>query len=85
MGVRSAYGFSAAEVVQAFRAFVVLPGVAVEDASLLARALDWSERGLDFADAPHLARAQGCSAFMSFDRTLARAATPLSEVKVVSP
>jgi predicted nucleic-acid-binding protein len=83
--LRSAYGFSADQIVGALRAFAGLPGIALEDAPLASRALDWTEQGLDFADALHLGRAEGCSAFMSFDRNLARAASSLSEVKVVAP
>jgi len=44
-----------------------------------------AEQGFDFADAWHLGRAQGCSAFMSFDRKLAKAAAGLSDVEIVVP
>lgn len=83
--LRSGYGFTAGKIVDALRSFAGLPGVTVEDAPLLSRALDWAEQGLDFADALHLSRAEGCSAFMSFDRKLASAAAELSDVKVVAP
>ena len=83
--LRSAYDFSAEQIVGALRAFAGLPGVTLEDAPLVSRALDWAEQGLDFADALHLARAEGCSAFMSFDRKLAKVAASLSEVKVLAP
>lgn len=83
--LRSAYGFPAPRVVEALRAFAGLPGVALEDPPLAAQALDCAEKGLDFADALHLARAQGCTAFMSFDRKLAKAAKGLGAVKVASP
>lgn len=83
--LRSAYGFPAERIVQALQAFAGLPGVTLEDPQLAARALDWAARGLDFADALHLGRAQDCTAFMSFDRRLAAAAARLSDVKVVAP
>jgi predicted nucleic-acid-binding protein len=83
--LRSAYGFTAGSVSRALRDFAGLPGVTLENAALASRALDWAERGMDFADALHLAGAQGCSAFMSFDRRLAKAAAGLSETRVVLP
>lgn len=83
--LRSAYGFSAERVVRALRDFAGLPGVALEDPPLVSRALGWVEQGMDFADALHLGRADGCEAFVSFDRRLAKTAAALSEVTIVSP
>ena len=83
--LRSAYGFATDRIVQALRDFAGLPGVTLEDPLLAARALDWAAQGLDFADALHLGRAEGCTAFMSFDRRLARAAARLSDIKVLAP
>ena len=34
------------------------------------RALEWHRQGMDFADALHLARSEGCGALISFDRRL---------------
>jgi predicted nucleic-acid-binding protein len=83
--LRSAYGFAPQSIVGALRDFAGLPGVTLEDAALASRALDWTERGMDFADALHLGRAEGCQAFMSFDRRLAKQAAAMSETKVVVP
>jgi predicted nucleic-acid-binding protein len=83
--LRSGYGFATGRIVQALRAFAGLPGVTLEDPQLAARALDWAEQGLDFADGLHLGRARGCTAFMSFDRKLAKAAARLTDVKVTAP
>ncbi|HEX2764863.1 MAG TPA: type II toxin-antitoxin system VapC family toxin, partial [Allosphingosinicella sp.] len=69
--LRTAYGLSNDRVVQALRRLAGLRGVTLEDPALAARALNLAEQGLDFADALHLGRAQGCTAFMSFDRKLA--------------
>ena len=38
--------------------------------------------GLDFADSLHLARAEGCDAFATFDNRFAKAAKALGEAKV---
>jgi predicted nucleic acid-binding protein len=47
--------------------------------------LDWVRGGTDFADALHLAKAEGCEAFVSFDQRFAAMANVLSEVKVRAP
>lgn len=83
--LRSAYSFSVDRIVEVLRAFCGLPGITLEDAPLVAQALDWTRQGMDFADALHLTRAQGCSAFMTFNRKLAKAAGGLSNAKVVLP
>jgi predicted nucleic acid-binding protein len=83
--LRSGYGFAAERLVRALRDFAGLPGVTLEDPRLAATALDWAEQGLDFADALHLAAARGCTAFMSFDRRLAKVAAGVVEMRVASP
>jgi len=72
-------------VIAALGAFAGLPRVTLEDPASIAKALDWTRRGMDFADALHLAKAQGCEAFVSFDQRLAAAANVMSEVKVRAP
>ena len=83
--LRSGYGFTTERIARALRGFAGLPGVTLEDPPLIARALDWAERGLGFADALHLGRAQACTAFMSFDRRLAKAAAGVVEMPVEAP
>jgi predicted nucleic-acid-binding protein len=83
--LRSAYSFATSQIAPAIRAFAGLPQVSVEDPALIALALDWMERGMDFADALHLAKAAGCEAFISFDRRLAAAAARLGRVPVRAP
>ncbi len=83
--LRAAYGYPSAQVGAALRAFAGLPQVILEDPALAATALDWMARGMDFADALHLAKAEGCAAFVSFDRRLAKVAKGLSQVEVRQP
>jgi predicted nucleic acid-binding protein len=83
--LRSVYGFAAAALVKALRAFAGLPHVTVQDPASIAQALDWMEGGLDFADALHLAQVGGCDAFVTFDQRFARAANRLGAVKVRAP
>lgn len=75
--LRSAYRLSAGEALQGLGAFLGLPSVTVQEPERVARALDWAGRGMDFADALHLAGAAACEAFATFDRRLARAAAEM--------
>ncbi len=83
--LRSAYGFDAANFVRGFRSFAGLANVTLESPDLAATALDWHEKGMDFADAMHLGRAEGCEAFVSFDKGLAKAARKMGGMKVRAP
>jgi predicted nucleic acid-binding protein len=83
--LRTTYGYPEASLAKALRAFAGLPRVTIEDEHLTARALDWMEGGMDFADALHLTRADGCKALVSFDRRFVRAANRLGGVKVRAP
>ena len=84
-GLRSVFGFALAEVMRALRGFTGLPRVTVEGAETAVIALDWAERGMDFADALHLAAARSHDGFVSFDRTLARTAHWLGAPPVREP
>ncbi|GAW40559.1 tRNA(fMet)-specific endonuclease VapC [Brevundimonas sp. SH203] len=83
--LRSGYGFEASRIGAAMRALAGLAGVTVEEPMVLARALDWHEAGMDFADALHLSKTTGCEVFLTFDRRLAKAAEALAPIKVESP
>jgi predicted nucleic-acid-binding protein len=83
--LRGAYRLSRERISDALAAFAGLPHVTLEDPASAAKALDWTRRGMDFADALHLAKAQGCEAFVSFDQRFAAVANTLSEVKVREP
>jgi len=83
--LRGAYGFDPGRIVAALRAFAGLPRVSLENPGLAARALDWTEGGMDFADALHMTKASECEAFVTFDRRLARAAKRLGAPEVRPP
>jgi predicted nucleic acid-binding protein len=83
--LRSVYGFSVPACAKALSGFAGLPRVTVEDAAIAAKALGWVEKGVDFADALHLAKAEGCEAFVTFDREFAQPANTLGGVKVRAP
>ena len=81
--LRSAYGLSAERIVGALRGLAGLPGVRLEDAPLVAQALDWAERGLDFADALHLGRA-GLAAVLRRARARASRSVPSESPRLAS-
>lgn len=83
--LRSVYGFAAAEIARAMRAFAGLPMVTVESPDTLAVALDRAEAGMDFADALHLRQAQTCQSFLTFDGKLIKLATKLGLETVTQP
>lgn len=83
--LRAGYGLNVMEIVDALRALAGLPSVTIEDPVQLALALDWTGKGMDFADALHLAGAGRCTAFVSFDRKLAKRAKTLATTPVVVP
>ncbi|WP_231625045.1 type II toxin-antitoxin system VapC family toxin [Novosphingobium sp. AAP93] len=83
--LRSGYGFSSEAIWAALTRLAGLPGVAGEDPLALASALDGLAGGMYFADAPHLARADGSIAFLSFDLKLAKAAKGRSSVPAMVP
>jgi predicted nucleic-acid-binding protein len=56
--LRSGYRFSRERVIVALAAFAGLPHVTLEDPASTVKALDWTRRGMDFADALHLAKSQ---------------------------
>jgi predicted nucleic acid-binding protein len=83
--LRRGYRFSRDQIIAALTAFAGLPRVTLEDPALAAKALDWMRSGMDFADALHLVKAEGCDAFVSFDQRFASIANGLSEVNVRAP
>ena len=83
--LRSAYAFDPTQVCKGLRSFAGLPRVALEDPLLVAIALDRMERGMDFADALHLGRAEACDGFVTFDRQFIRAARSVGVDQVRAP
>jgi predicted nucleic-acid-binding protein len=81
--LRSTYGFRAAEVARALRAFGGLETVTVEDAAIVSSALDAMEEGMDFADALHLGKSAHCEAFLTFDRKFVKAAQTIGLADVL--
>jgi predicted nucleic-acid-binding protein len=81
--LRYRYGFDRQAIVASLRALAGLPDVHLEDAPVVAQALDWFAAGMDFADALHLASSGTASRFATFDRALATSARRLGATKVL--
>ncbi|WP_439374577.1 hypothetical protein [Bradyrhizobium sp. DASA03120] len=81
----SALHRSAPRVRQSPRRFAGLPRIKLEDTVAAAQGLDWMRIGVDFADGLHLAKAEGCEAFISFDRDFVKAAHALGSIKGRTP
>lgn len=61
-------------IVRALSAVAGLPGVSMENPTLIAEALRGTQAGRDFADALHLGAASRCEAMLTFDRRFIEAA-----------
>ena len=76
--LRGFYALPAKGVVRVLRALAGIEHVTLEDRDAVLTAIDACERGLDFADALHVARSARASAFVTFDRRLAKRARMLA-------
>lgn len=83
--LRGAYGMKRSDIAAVLRGLLGLPSVVVSCADEVACALDWFERGVDFADALHLALAAEAAAFATFDECLVRRRAPLTGRRLKVP
>ena len=81
--LRSVYDLPTARIIPALRALAGLPGIIVEDASLVVKAMEWTEAGMDFADALHLAASASCETFLTFDKRFSRSAARLGSCSAI--
>jgi len=83
--LRFAYQFEPVAIRAAFTKLLGLPNVNVNNPELIYQAIRWSESGLDFADALHLASSQHHSSFLTFDNKFVRTAKDLADCRVEKP
>jgi predicted nucleic-acid-binding protein len=83
--LRHAYAIDRKTIYQAFRKLFGLSNVHVEDSRSLFRAMLWYERGLDFADALHLASGFKAETFATFDKMVIQKASKLTSMKFITP
>jgi len=76
--MRGFYELPTRDVSRVLRALASLQHVTLEDRDAVLVALDSFDKGLDFADALHLARSSRASGFVTFDQRLAKRAKDLA-------
>jgi len=81
--LRGAYQLPREAIIRALRGLLQVPQLHLEQEEQVLQALDGYAQGLDFADALHLLRSEGCSALVSFDRAFCRQAGELGFSPVV--
>ena len=75
--LRGFYELPAKETSSVLRALASIPHVTLEDRDAVLTSIDLMGKGLDFADALHLARSAKATALATFDKRLARRARGL--------
>jgi predicted nucleic-acid-binding protein len=84
--LRGVYGYSRAAIVSALESVLASGDVELEDSASIVRALDWFRRGMDLADAVHLASSPHVDSFVTFDASMRRRAVALvTKPPVVAP
>lgn len=83
--LRYAYQFKSDEIGQAFTKLLGLVNVHVNNSEKLHRVLELHGRGLDFADAMHLAAGFSCGTFFTFDKAFVHRAEGLTDCLVRTP
>ncbi len=76
--MRGFYTLPRRDVARVIRALAGIEHITLEDRAAVLTALDAFDKGLDFADALHLARSSRVTAFATFDQRLAKRAQGLA-------
>jgi len=83
--LRFAYSFKSHEIRDAFIKLLSLPNVKTKNPDILFLAIEWASKGLDFADALHLAYSKDSDQFATFDSDFIRRSKGLSKCVVKKP
>ena len=83
--LRWAYKFDPLQIIDALRRLFGLPNIHLRDPMTIALAVEWHEKGLDFADALHLAQSHHCQELMTFDQNFIKRAASLAACSVKHP
>jgi predicted nucleic-acid-binding protein len=76
--MRGFYELPRRDISRVLRALTSIEHISLEDRNAVLAAVDAFDKGLDFADALHMARSSRASGFATFDRRLARRAKGLA-------
>ncbi len=83
--LRFAYKFKPVEINQVLKKVFGLPNVYLTDEKLISQVIEWHEKGVDFADAFHLASSHHCLEFYTFDEKFIKKSQNLSNSMVKKP
>ena len=83
--LRYAYNFKQPEITAAFQSLFGLSNVQLEKPHEISNAIEWHQNGMDFADAIHLALSEEAEAFLTFDKSLIKAAQKNTTIPVREP
>lgn len=84
--LRRSYSQSRPTIVAVLEALLATVNFQIEDSAAVTTALGWFKRGMDLADALHLASSAHSQAFMTFDVAMRRRASTLGATPpVISP
>ena len=72
--MRGFYGLKPGAISQVLRALTGIEHITLEDRGAVLAALEAFDKGVDFADALHVARSSRASSFLTFDQRLAKRA-----------
>lgn len=81
--LRHLYRLNREAIEFAFRRLLGFPRLEVEDRAAVGRALSWYAKGMDFADALHLASSRAAIQLVTFDRDMALTARGLADCPAV--
>ena len=81
--MRGFYQLPASDISRVLRALASIQHITLEDRDAVLVAVDAFDKGLDFADALHLARSSRASGFATFDQGLAKRAKALMQAPPV--
>jgi predicted nucleic-acid-binding protein len=76
--LRGFYGVPTRDVLRVLRALASIEHITLEDRDAVLVAVDAFDKGVDFADALHMARSSRASGFATFDQRLAKRAKGLA-------
>jgi predicted nucleic-acid-binding protein len=83
--LRYAYRFKPLKIADAFQSLFGLSNVQLEEPLIIAEAIEWHKKDLDFADALHLVKSQASRSFATFDKQLIKKAIKLTNIIVSEP
>lgn len=82
--LRDSYSLPKARILSALSRVLDLEQITAENERATRNAIGWAGKGMDFADAIHLASAASCRAFATFDRRFSKAAAKLEALPVIA-